>query len=163
MWRLVRDVFAFLVGALILCLSCTLQKIIIGESLGLGGYIVPILFGGVFGLIIVMWQSKFKEKKERIKHLNLVLNAIKNVNHLLIKEKDRTRLLQGICDNLIEKRDYYSAAWIVLLDESRRLAAAAESGLDERFSPEYLQKAFWNINTAADYTIARKWFQEQYA
>lgn len=35
--------------------------------------------------------------------------------------------------------------------------------LDDRFSPEYLQKAFWNINTAADYTIARKWFQEQYA
>jgi len=29
--------------------------------------------------------------------------------------------------------------------------------LDRRFSPEYLHRVFWNINTAADYDTARDW------
>ncbi|MBN2374448.1 PAS domain S-box protein [bacterium] len=135
MRKFVRNVVAFLAGSSVLCLFCTFQKITIGEPLIFKGYIVPFLFGGTFGLLIVMWRSKFKEKKERIGHLNIVLNAIKNVNHLLIKEKDRARLLQGICDSLIEKRDYYSAAWIVLLDQSIKVVTSAEAGFDERFSP----------------------------
>jgi molybdopterin-guanine dinucleotide biosynthesis protein A len=32
--------------------------------------------------------------------------------------------------------------------------------LDDRFPADYLEKVFWNINTATDFTIARKWYQE---
>jgi PAS domain S-box-containing protein len=79
-------------------------------------------------------RIKLKQEEEKIERLNLVLRAIRNVNHLLIKEKDPTKLLQGACDNLIENRGYYNA-WIALLDESGRLVASVQSGLGKDFLP----------------------------
>lgn len=75
-----------------------------------------------------------KSSEKRAKRLNLVMRTIRNVNRLLVKERDRTRLLQGICDNLIENRGYYNA-WIALLDEAGRLVTSAESGLGKGFLP----------------------------
>jgi len=72
--------------------------------------------------------------EDRIEHLNLVLRAIRNVNQLIIKEKDRDKLLKGTCDNLIETRGYHSA-WIALLDESGNLDTAAQAGLGDDFQP----------------------------
>jgi len=46
--------------------------------------------------------------EERTKHLNLVLRAVRNVNQLITKEKDRDRLLQHACENFIENRGYYN-------------------------------------------------------
>lgn len=77
---------------------------------------------------------KLREAEKRVKHLNLVLQAIRNVNQLIVKEKDRDRLLKSICENLTETRGYYNT-WIALLDESRRLVTTAESGLGENFQP----------------------------
>ena len=71
---------------------------------------------------------------ERLEHLTLVLRAIGNVNQLITKEKDRDRLLKGVCDNLTGTRVYHNA-WIALLDESVGLIATAESGLGEEFLP----------------------------
>jgi PAS domain S-box-containing protein len=73
-----------------------------------------------------------KRAEERVKHLNTVLHAIRNVNQLIVREKDRGRLLQGVCDSLVETRGHYSA-WIALLDESGALETAAEAGLGEDF------------------------------
>jgi hypothetical protein len=70
---------------------------------------------------------------ERIQHLNAVLRSIRNVNQLIVKEKDRDRLLEGICENLSEALGYYNA-WIVLLDDAKRLVTVAEAGLGEGFS-----------------------------
>lgn len=39
--------------------------------------------------------------EERVEHLNAVLRAIRSVNQLIVKEKDRDRLLQTACDTLI--------------------------------------------------------------
>ena len=75
-----------------------------------------------------------KRAEERVEHLNLVLRAIRNVNQLITRERDRDRLLQGACDNLIETRGYHSV-WIALLDESRGLVTSAEAGLGEEFLP----------------------------
>jgi CheY-like chemotaxis protein len=72
--------------------------------------------------------------EERVKHLNLVLVAIRKVNQLIVHEKDTDRLLQGVCDNLIENRGYYNA-WIVLLDDTGRPLATAEAALGKDFSP----------------------------
>ncbi|MCK4535162.1 MAG: PAS domain S-box protein, partial [Syntrophobacterales bacterium] len=82
-----------------------------------------------------------KQAEEKIKHLNLVLRAIRNVNQLVVTEKNRDRLLQGACDNLTETRGYYSA-WIVLLDEAGKYVMSAESGLGKDFLPmiEMLKK-----------------------
>jgi len=63
-----------------------------------------------------------------------VLRAIRDVNQLIAREKDRSRLLKGICDSLTESHGYYNA-WVALLDESGRLIAHAESGLGADFLP----------------------------
>ncbi len=78
--------------------------------------------------------SERKRAEERIAHLNAVLRAIRNVNQLITREKDRDRLLQAICESLIGTRGYYNA-WIALLDESCKLVATAEAGLGEDFLP----------------------------
>lgn len=70
----------------------------------------------------------------RLKHVNRVLAAIRNVNQLIVKEKDQDRLLHGACDRLVETRGYYNV-WIVLLDESARAVATAQAGMNELFDP----------------------------
>ena len=50
-----------------------------------------------------------KQAEKKIKHLNSVLSAIRNVNQLITKERDRDKLLQGVCDKLIEARGYNNA------------------------------------------------------
>jgi len=89
-------------------------------------------------------SRKQKRDEEKIMHLNLVLRTIRNVNQLLVKEKDRSRLLQGICNNLIENRSYYNA-WIVALDSSGDLVATAEAGLGKRFKQilRRIEKGEW--------------------
>ena len=75
-----------------------------------------------------------KRAEEEIGHLNAVLHAIRGINQLIVQEKDRERLLQGVCGNLIKTRGYYNA-WLVLLDDSGRLLTYAEAGLGKDFLP----------------------------
>ena len=77
-------------------------------------------------------ENECKQAQERIEHLNLVLHAIRNVNQLITKEKDRDKLLKGACDNLIENLGYYNA-WIIVLDESHGFVTGAEAGLGDAF------------------------------
>jgi PAS domain S-box-containing protein len=88
------------------------------------------------------------QAEAQIKHLNRVLRAIRNVNQLIVKEKDRARLIQGVCDSLVETRGYHNA-WIALWDEvegsvlsAAEGALTAEAGLGETFFPlrEQLQR-----------------------
>jgi len=71
--------------------------------------------------------------EQRVEHLNFVLSAIRNVNQLIVKEKNRDRLLKGTCDNLVESCGYYNA-WVAILDDSGNLVTTAEAGLDREFS-----------------------------
>jgi len=87
----------------------------------------------MFGLYSQVATTKRKKMESKIAHLNAVLRAIRNVNQLIIKEKDRDRLLQGICDNLIETKGYYYV-WIALMDESGIFVTSAQAGLGERLS-----------------------------
>lgn len=70
----------------------------------------------------------------RLTHLNLVLRAIRDVNQLILQEKDRDRLVEGVCRALIQTRGYHNA-WIALLDASGGFIFAAEAGLGEDFLP----------------------------
>jgi len=75
-----------------------------------------------------------KQAEERIKHLNLVLYAIRKVNQLIVKEKDREILLKDACNSLIKTRGYYHTQ-IVLLDEERKIDTYTEAGLGKDFLP----------------------------
>lgn len=71
-----------------------------------------------------------KKAEALIEHLNSVLGAIRNVNQLLVSEKDRDSLLQKSCDALVEARGY-DAAWIGLLQDGKNFVTVKCSGFAE--------------------------------
>ena len=74
-----------------------------------------------------------KKAERRIEHLNSVLQAIRNVNQLIMVEKDRDSLLQKACDALIETRAY-NATWLGFLRDDETFATVVGSGLGEDVS-----------------------------
>ncbi len=73
-----------------------------------------------------------KEAEERINHLNLMLRSIRNVSQIITREKDRSLLIQKICDSLVESQSFRSA-WIVLLDEKQQPAIWAGANVTKGF------------------------------
>ncbi|GEM_PF-6382154 len=74
-----------------------------------------------------------KLAEEQITRLNSVLRAIRNVNELLVTEKDRGRLLRKSCDALIDARGY-DAAWISLFEDTKGFVEVVGSGFPEDVS-----------------------------
>jgi len=100
-------------------------------------------------------NKQLQQAEARLEHLNLVLRAIRNVNQLIIKEKDRDRLLKGACQNLIETRGYHNA-WIALLDEAGELVAIAEAGLGEDFLPMLEQLKRGELTTCGQRALSQE-------
>jgi len=82
------------------------------------------------------------EKSEKlIKHLYRVLGAIRNVNQLIIREKNRDVLLQKTCDILIKARGY-NAVWLGFLKDEKNFAIVVGSplkGAISRFCEQVLR------------------------
>ncbi len=72
-----------------------------------------------------------RQGERRIAHLNGVLKAIRNVNQLIVREKDRSALLRQACECMVETRDVDSV-WIALFDKGD-LTESAQAGLGEAF------------------------------
>lgn len=69
---------------------------------------------------------------KKVERLNLVLQTMREVSGLIIKEKNRERLLKGICRALIQHRGYYNA-WAILLDAQENTIMSAEAGIGQKF------------------------------
>jgi PAS domain S-box-containing protein len=83
----------------------------------------------------VVWKVlEQKRSQERIVHLNQVLRAIRDVNNLIIRERDPQRLIEQACSLLVETRGYHSVL-IVLTDPAGVPQSFAEAGLGEAFGP----------------------------
>ena len=74
-----------------------------------------------------------KKAEALIEHLNSVLGAIRNVNQLIVTEKNRDSLLRKSCDALVEARGY-DAAWIGFLQDTENFATVKGSGFREDIS-----------------------------
>ncbi|MDZ7597040.1 MAG: PAS domain S-box protein [Desulfobacterales bacterium] len=92
--------------------------------------------------------------KNRIAHLNLVLRAIRRVDELITREKDPDRLLQGVCDNLIENRGYHNA-WIALLDPAGGFLKAVQAGLGADFAGLVAQLRSGKLTRCGQFALAR--------
>jgi len=79
-------------------------------------------------------KTQQEQKEKKIEHLTNVFYAIRKVNQLITREKNRDKLLKGICDSLTLRRGYFNA-WVVLLSDSGELVRAIESGLGKNFLP----------------------------
>ncbi len=65
-----------------------------------------------------------RRAEAEIAQLNAVLRAVRNVNQIISRETDRQKLLQSVCEELVNTRGY-TAAWVVLTDGAPHIAAAA--------------------------------------
>jgi len=67
-----------------------------------------------------------EKSEKRIKYLYSVLEAVRGVNQLIVKEKDKGILLQKACDTLIKARGYNSV-WLGLLKDEKTFAIVVGS------------------------------------
>jgi len=78
-------------------------------------------------------QEKGPSRK-KLEHINRVLRAIRNVNQLIIKERDPEALIERACRLLVENRGYFNA-WISLTNEKGKPGKVAGRGLGKEFFP----------------------------
>jgi len=77
--------------------------------------------------------ADLEEAEGKLRHANSVLRAIRGINQLIVREKDRAKILQGACEILIEVREY-KFAWIGLIEEGhKRVLPAAKVGVEEDY------------------------------
>ncbi len=79
-------------------------------------------------------HKKNRRPSEKLIHLNSVLRTIRHINRSLSGEKDSAVLIQGICDTLVENRDYHSA-WIALIGPDGNWDRFAQTALGDNFKP----------------------------
>ena len=72
--------------------------------------------------------------EKRIEHLNRVLRAIRDINELIVRERDRQRLIRQGCRLLVGNRGYASAL-IVLTDADDRPVWWAGEGMGAAIDP----------------------------
>ena len=83
-----------------------------------------------------------KLAEDHIQHLLSVLEAIRNVDQLIVHEKNRQKMLQGACDIISQTRQY-KFVWIGMLEEgSKDVLPIAQAG----FGSDYLKsiKITWD-------------------
>ena len=94
-----------------------------------------------------------ENSRQKIEHLNLALRAIRNVNRLLIKERDPDRLLQAICTTLAENRGY-DKVWLVTFDEKGCVERSAASGFGNALPTVFKDENFQLRVTCAARALA---------
>lgn len=71
-----------------------------------------------------------ESRKKREKHLNAVLDSIRSVNRLIVRENRRDRLISKTCNYIVNLRGF-QAAWIILTaSTSTKAIEAACSGFE---------------------------------
>jgi PAS domain S-box-containing protein len=132
--QVVFSMLLAVIGAAVLGLIFAIQKTTAGLRGALDGYLLPIVFGGIIGFTLGLWGFRLKQNQAKTQRFNLVLRAIRDVVQLLVHEKDRVKLLNGICERLVKNRGYHNA-WIGLFNQTGNLMQTAEAGLGEKFEP----------------------------
>ena len=88
-----------------------------------------------------------KQAEEELAHLNAVLRAIHNISQAIARERDRERLLQQACEELVRTRGY-TGAWCVATDEAGRAVRGSAAGCVQEGFPALLQA--WTAGTPPD-------------
>jgi len=76
-------------------------------------------------------EKQVLDRTEKITNLNRIILAVRNVNKLIAKEKDRSRLLQGVCDSLVST-GAFNCVRVFILGEKNGLEGYADSAIVER-------------------------------
>ena len=90
--------------------------------------------GTVIGVLSMTQDiTERKRAEERVLYLSKLLDSIRKVNQLIIRERDRDSLLDGVCETLTED-NVYRRACIALMDKDEELVSTFSSGWGEEFN-----------------------------
>jgi PAS domain S-box-containing protein len=84
----------------------------------------------MLGIVQDITLSKVAE--DRIRYLNNLLTAMKDIGQIISYESDLTGLMQGSCEKLLETRDYLDISIAVLDEGSGKIVPMGHSGKHER-------------------------------
>jgi len=83
--------------------------------------------------VILRDITERKRAEEHIQYLRGVLESIRNVNQLIVHEKNKQQLLQGACD-IINQTRHYRLVWIGMLKEgSKDVLPVAQAGHEDGY------------------------------
>ena len=120
----------------------------VGEAVRRIGWILAVLI--LFSGAVMLWLfslrrvvanqtgqlrediGKIRADEERIAHLNRILRAIRNINQLIIREKDLCHPIRNTCRLLVEPEGYRTSL-IVLLDRNGIPAQYCQEGFGKEF------------------------------
>ncbi|MBN1610340.1 MAG: PAS domain S-box protein, partial [Polyangiaceae bacterium] len=109
--------------------------------------------GQVLGVVLTFRdRTAERQAEDRERHLIRVLEAIRSVNQLIVREKDPARLIQRACQLLVETRGY-RGAWVALGREADAPDMSASAGLGE--GSEGFERVFAHGSWPACATKAR--------
>ena len=101
-----------------------------GMSKGAQDYLVKGRVDGDLLARTLRYAIERMTAEARIKHLNSVLKAIRNVNQLIVAETDRDCFLRKSCDALVDARGY-DAVWLGFLKDGETFDMVVGSGFRE--------------------------------
>ena len=96
------------------------------EYLTIGMFLFLFLFMTYYTLQRI---SKYINKNE---HLRGVLAVIRDVNQLIVRQKDKQKLIQECCD-ILTSNHVFENAWIGLFDSNNKIAFMAGSDIEKDF------------------------------
>ncbi len=77
--------------------------------------------------------AELEKSEEELRYLSSVLGAIRNINQLIVRERDKTKLLRGACRILLKVREY-RFVWIGLIEEGhKRVIPVARAGVEDSY------------------------------
>jgi PAS domain S-box-containing protein len=77
--------------------------------------------------------AELEKSEGELRYLSSVLGAIRNINQLIVRERDKTRLLKSACQILLNVREY-RFAWIGLIEEGhKRVIPVARAGVEDKY------------------------------
>ena len=132
MQRTIYGLISMLLCGGALCIVFNLNAYLTGQGVDPEAQVLPAVFGVTLGFFLFRRHERNKRFKERLVHLNSVLRSTRNINRILIREKDTGVLIQEICDTLVENRDYFSV-WIALADRHGHYSQFAETAVGDDF------------------------------
>jgi len=100
---------------------------------GAQDYLVKGQFDSITLRRVIRYAIERQQSVKKIQRLNDILSAIRQINQLIVREKDRQRLIEQGVRPMVDF-GAWDTAWIVLFDGSGHPEAWAEAGIGEAFS-----------------------------
>ena len=161
------SIISFIMGAVLLCVFSVFQKMLIGAPLGIKGFFVPFLFGGISGMLIGLWNSKLRQTALKLQEANYYLEQrveertaeLSKANEMLereigmrkraeeelrISEQEKTLILNSLSEMVTYQTNDLEIGW------ANRAASEAASLTSEKLEGRHCYEVLQGRNTPCE-------------